>query len=62
MARSIHTTRRTLADHEEDDVVDRAAHRAEAARLRDEKYLDSLAQGIAEGVRAYKQKIERFGG
>ncbi|MFP5238189.1 MAG: N-acetylmuramoyl-L-alanine amidase, partial [Acidobacteriota bacterium] len=35
---------------------------AEATRLRDEKYLDGLAQGIAEGVRAYKQKIERFGG
>nr|WP_272881533.1 N-acetylmuramoyl-L-alanine amidase [Fundidesulfovibrio soli] len=35
---------------------------AEAARLRNEKYLEGLAQGIAEGVRAYKQKIERFGG
>jgi len=35
---------------------------AEAARLRDEKYLDGLAQGIAEGVRAYKRKIERFAG
>lgn len=36
MARSIHTTRRTLVDHEAVDVADRAAHRAEAARLRDE--------------------------
>ncbi|WP_243311865.1 N-acetylmuramoyl-L-alanine amidase [Fundidesulfovibrio agrisoli] len=35
---------------------------AEAAHLRNEKYLDGLAQGLAEGVRAYKQKIERFGG
>ncbi|MBL8622329.1 MAG: hypothetical protein JNK64_13535 [Myxococcales bacterium] len=36
MARSIHTTRRTLADHEAADQADRAAHRAETARLRDE--------------------------
>lgn len=33
---------------------------AEAARLRDEKYLDGLAEGIALGVKAYKDRIERF--
>ncbi len=36
MARSIHTTRRTLADHEADDLADRTAYRADTARLRDE--------------------------
>jgi hypothetical protein len=36
LARSIHTTRRTLADHEADDLADRTAYRAETARLRDE--------------------------
>jgi N-acetylmuramoyl-L-alanine amidase len=33
---------------------------AEAAKLKDSKYLDSLAKGIAEGVAAYKTRIERF--
>ncbi len=33
---------------------------AEAAKLRDEKYLDGLAAGIADGVAAYKDKIERY--
>lgn len=33
---------------------------AEAAKLRDAKYLDGLAQGIADGVKGYKERIERF--
>jgi len=33
---------------------------AEAARMKDEKYLDGLARGIADGVRAYKERIERY--
>ncbi|MFP5223619.1 MAG: N-acetylmuramoyl-L-alanine amidase [Acidobacteriota bacterium] len=33
---------------------------AEGAKLKDEKYLDGLARGIAEGVKAYKERIERF--
>lgn len=36
MARSIHATRRTLAEHEATDQTDHTAHRAETARLRDE--------------------------
>lgn len=32
---------------------------AEAAKLRDSRYLDSLAKGIADGVAAYKSRIER---
>jgi N-acetylmuramoyl-L-alanine amidase len=33
---------------------------SEGAKLRDEKYLDGLAKGIAEGVKGYKERIERF--
>ncbi len=33
---------------------------AEGAKLKDPKYLEGLARGIAEGVKAYKQRIERF--
>lgn len=33
---------------------------AECARLNDEAYLEQLAKGLAEGVGAYKQRIERF--
>ncbi|GFK93615.1 N-acetylmuramoyl-L-alanine amidase AmiC [Fundidesulfovibrio magnetotacticus] len=33
---------------------------AEAAKLREDKYLDGLTQGIAQGVKAYKERIERF--
>jgi len=33
---------------------------AEGAKLKDEKYLEGLARGIAEGVKAYKGRIERF--
>jgi len=33
---------------------------AEAAKLKDAKYLDGLAKGIADGVKAYKERIERF--
>lgn len=33
---------------------------AEGAKLKDAKYLEGLARGIAEGVKAYKQRIERF--
>jgi N-acetylmuramoyl-L-alanine amidase len=32
----------------------------EGTKLRDEKYLDGLAKGIAEGVKGYKERIERF--
>lgn len=33
---------------------------AEAAKLGDKAYLDSLARGLAEGVAAYKQRVERY--
>jgi N-acetylmuramoyl-L-alanine amidase len=33
---------------------------AEAAKLKDAKYLDGLARGIADGVKAYKERIERY--
>ncbi|MBI4805723.1 MAG: N-acetylmuramoyl-L-alanine amidase [Desulfovibrio sp.] len=33
---------------------------SEGAKLKDEKYLDGLAKGIAEGVKGYKERIERF--
>lgn len=33
---------------------------AEGAKLKDPKYLEGLARGIAEGVKAYKERIERF--
>lgn len=33
---------------------------AESAKLKDPKYLEGIARGIAEGVKAYKQRIERF--
>lgn len=33
---------------------------AEGAKLKDDKYLSGLAKGIAEGVKAYKERIERF--
>lgn len=33
---------------------------AEGAKLKDARYLEGLARGIAEGVKAYKQRIERF--
>lgn len=33
---------------------------AEAAKFKDDKYLNGLARGIAEGVRNYKERIERF--
>ena len=32
----------------------------EGAKLKDAKYLEGLARGIAEGVKAYKERIERF--
>ena len=32
----------------------------EAAKLRDDKYLESLARGIAQGVESYKARIERY--
>jgi len=33
---------------------------SEGAKLKDPKYLEGLARGIAEGVKAYKERIERF--
>jgi len=35
-------------------------NRTEASRLKSDKYLDYLANGIVEGVLAYKGKIERY--
>lgn len=35
-------------------------NKTEASRLRSDKYLDYLALGLAEGVMAYKGKIERY--
>ena len=35
-------------------------NRTEAARLKNDYYLRSLARGIADGVQAYKAQIERF--
>jgi len=32
----------------------------EAAKLRDDRYLDQLAKGIADGVQEYKERIERY--
>jgi len=32
----------------------------EGAKLRDQRYLDQLAKGIAEGVSAYKERVERY--
>jgi len=32
----------------------------EAVKLQDEKYLEAMAKGIAEGIKAYKERIERY--
>jgi len=34
---------------------------AEAAKLKDDRYLKRLTKGIADGVRAYKERVERYG-
>jgi len=34
---------------------------AEAAKLKDDRYLKRLTKGIADGVKAYKERVERYG-